>query len=127
MIKGKNILLGVSGGIAAYKVLELCSRLKKEGANLKIIMTKAEVITKVAETTGITKKDTGAMVDAFLQVITNELASGGKVAFTGFGSFSVVERAARECRNPQTGETMMTEARLAPKFKAGKALKDAVK
>lgn len=67
------------------------------------------------------------MVDAFLQVITNELASGGKVAFTGFGSFSVVERAARECRNPQTGETMMTEARLAPKFKAGKALKDAVK
>ena len=66
-------------------------------------MTKAEVITKVAETTGITKKDTGAMVDAFLQVITNELASGGKVAFTGFGSFSVVERAARECRNPQTG------------------------
>ena len=90
-------------------------------------MTKAEVITKVAETTGITKKDAGAMVDAFLQVITNELASGGKVAFTGFGSFSVVERAARECRNPQTGETMMTEARLAPKFKAGKALKDAVK
>ena len=90
-------------------------------------MTKAEVITKVAETTGITKKDTGAMVDAFLQVITNELASGGKVAFSGFGSFSVVERAARECRNPQTGETMMTEARLAPKFKAGKALKDAVK
>ena len=90
-------------------------------------MTKAEVITKVAETTGITKKDTRAMVDAFLQVITNELASGGKVAFTGFGSFSVVERAARECRNPQTGETMMTEARLAPKFKAGKALKDAVK
>ena len=88
-------------------------------------MTKAEVITKVAETTGITKKDTGAMVDAFLQVITNELASGGKVAFTG--SFSVVERAARECRNPQTGETMMTEAHLAPKFKAGKALKDAVK
>ena len=88
-------------------------------------MTKAEVITKVAETTGITKKDTGAMVDAFLQVITNELASGGKVAFTGFGSFSVVERAARECRNPQTGETMMTEAHLAPKFKAGKALKDA--
>lgn len=90
-------------------------------------MTKAEVITKVAKTTGITKKDTGAMVDAFLQTITNELASGGKVAFSGFGSFSVVERAARECRNPQTGETMMTEARLAPKFKAGKALKDAVK
>ena len=90
-------------------------------------MTKAEVITKVAEATGITKKDTGAMVDAFLQVITNELASGGKVAFTGFGSFSVVERAARECRNPQTGETMRTEAHLAPKFKAGKALKDAVK
>ena len=84
-------------------------------------MTKAEVITKVAETTGITKKDTGAMV------ITDELKEGGKVAFTGFGSFSVVERAARECRNPQTGETMMVEAYTAPKFKAGKALKDAVK
>ncbi len=90
-------------------------------------MTKAEVITKVAETTGITKKDTGAMVDALLQVITDELRAGGKVAFTGFGSFSVVERAAREGRNPQTGESMMIEATKAPKFKAGKALKDAVK
>lgn len=90
-------------------------------------MTKAEVITKVAETTGITKKDTGAMVDALLQVITDELRAGGKVAFTGFGSFSVVERAAREGRNPQTGESMMIEATKAPKFKSGKALKDAVK
>ena len=90
-------------------------------------MTKAEVIAKVAETTGITKKDTGVMVDAFLQTITEELAAGGKVSFTGFGSFTTVERAARECRNPQTGETMMTEAHIAPKFKAGKALKEAVK
>lgn len=90
-------------------------------------MTKAEVITKVAEATGITKKDTSATVDALLQVITDELVAGGKVAFTGFGSFSVVEKAARECRNPQTGETMISEAHTAPKFKAGKALKDAVK
>lgn len=90
-------------------------------------MTKAELITKVAEKTGITKKDTVVMVDAVLDTITDELAAGGKVTFTGFGSFTAVERAARECRNPQTGETMMTEAHTVPKFKAGKALRDAVR
>ncbi len=89
-------------------------------------MTKAEFVGKVAEKTGFTKADAEKAVNAFLETVTDTLKSGDKVAFTGFGSFEVVERAAREARNPQTGETIQVKATKAPKFKAGKGLKDAV-
>ena len=71
-------------------------------------------------------KDAEKAVSALISVITNELVDGGKVQLIGFGTFEVAERAAREGRNPQTGETVSIAASKAPKFKAGKALKDAV-
>jgi DNA-binding protein HU-beta len=89
-------------------------------------MTKAEFAGKIAEKTGFTKADSEKAVNAFLETVTESLKSGDKVAFTGFGSFEVTERAAREARNPQTGATIQIKATKAPKFKAGKGLKDAV-
>jgi len=89
-------------------------------------MIKAEFIAKIAEKTGSTKADAEKSVNAFLETITEALKAGDKVAFTGFGSFEVTEREAREGRNPQTGATMQIKASKAPKFKAGKSLKDAV-
>lgn len=89
-------------------------------------MTKAEFVTKMVEKTGLSKIDAEKAVNAFLESITESLKSGEKVSFTGFGSFEVAERAAREGRNPKTGETMQLKASKAPKFKAGKGLKDAV-
>jgi DNA-binding protein HU-beta len=89
-------------------------------------MTKAEFVGKIAEATGFTKVDADKAVNAFLETVTEALKSGEKVTFTGFGSFEVAEREAREGRNPQTGETMQIKASKAPKFKAGKTLKDAV-
>jgi DNA-binding protein HU-beta len=89
-------------------------------------MTKAEFVAKIAEKTGSTKVDADKAVQAFLETVTDALKAGDKVAFAGFGSFEVTERAAREGRNPQTGETMQIKASKAPKFKAGKTLKDAV-
>jgi DNA-binding protein HU-beta len=89
-------------------------------------MNKTELAAAVAEKTGLAKKDAAAAVQAFTDVISEELKKGEKVQIVGFGTFEVSERAAREGRNPQTGETMKIEASKAPKFKAGKALKDAV-
>lgn len=89
-------------------------------------MNKPELISAIAEKSGFTKKDVTTCVDAILSTITNALAKGEEVSITGFGKFSVAERAAREGRNPQTGETLKIAACKAPKFKAGKALKDAV-
>ena len=89
-------------------------------------MNRAELIAAVAESANMTKKDTEAVLKAFTDVVTEELKNGGKVQLVGFGTFEVGERAAREGRNPKTGETMTIEASKAPKFKAGKALKDAV-
>jgi DNA-binding protein HU-beta len=89
-------------------------------------MTKTEFVGKLAEKTGFTKTDAEKAVNAFLETITETLKSGDKVTFTGFGSFEVTEREAREGRNPQTGATMQIKASKAPKFKAGKSLKDAV-
>ena len=90
-------------------------------------MNKNELISKVAEKSGFTKKDTGVVIDALVTAITDAVASGDKVQLVGFGTFEAVERAARTGRNPQTGETMTIAASKAPKFKAGKAFKDAVK
>ncbi|MBQ7943465.1 MAG: HU family DNA-binding protein [Lachnospiraceae bacterium] len=89
-------------------------------------MNKTELIDALAAKTGLTKKDSEATLNAFVQTVTEQLAKGDKVSLVGFGTFEVSERAAREGRNPQTGETMKIAASKAPKFKAGKALKDIV-
>jgi len=87
-------------------------------------MNKTELIAAVAEQAGISKKDAEKALKAFTDVVAEELKNDGKVQLVGFGTFEVSERAAREGRNPQSGETMMIAASKAPRFKAGKALKD---
>ena len=90
-------------------------------------MNKTELVAAVAEQADISKKDAEKALKAFVDVVTEEMKKGEKVQLVGFGTFEVSERAAREGRNPQTGKTMKIEACKAPKFKAGKALKDAGK
>lgn len=89
-------------------------------------MNKTELVAAMAEQTNLSKKDVEAVLKSFADVVSEELKNGGKVQLVGFGTFEVSERAAREGRNPQTGETMTIAASKAPKFKAGKALKDMV-
>lgn len=89
-------------------------------------MNKTELIAAVAEQAEISKKDSEKALKAFVDVVTEQLKAGEKVQLVGFGTFEVSERAAREGRNPQTGKTMKIAACKAPKFKAGKALKDAI-
>ena len=89
-------------------------------------MTKKDFVAAVAEKTGLSKKDAEAALNATLSVIETELAAGGEVQFTGFGTFNVKTRAARQGKNPQTGEAIEIPAGNVPSFKAGKALKDAV-
>ena len=89
-------------------------------------MNKTELIAAVAEQAELSKKDAEKALKAFTDVIAAELVKGEKVQLVGFGTFEVSEREAREGRNPQTGKTMKIEACKAPKFKAGKALKDAI-
>lgn len=89
-------------------------------------MNKTELIAAVAEKAEISKKDSEKALKAFVDVVTEQLKAGDKVQVVGFGTFEVSERAAREGRNPQTGKTMKIAACKAPKFKAGKALKDAI-
>ena len=89
-------------------------------------MNKTELVAAMAEQADMTKKDAEKALTAFTEVVSQELAKGGKVQLVGFGTFEVAERAAREGRNPQTGATMKIAAAKAPKFKAGKALKDEV-
>ena len=89
-------------------------------------MTKTDLITQVAEKTSLTKKDSAAAIDAVFAAITAALAQGDGLSLIGFGSFAVSERAAKEGRNPKTGEKMTIAAGKSVKFKPGKALKDAV-
>ena len=89
-------------------------------------MNKTELVAAISEKTELTKKDSEKALKALIDVVAEELKKGEKVQLVGFGTFEVSERAAREGRNPQTGETMKIEASKAPKFKAGKAFKDAV-
>ncbi|MCQ2491517.1 MAG: HU family DNA-binding protein [Lachnospiraceae bacterium] len=89
-------------------------------------MNKTELVAAIAERTQISKKDAEKAVKAFTEVIAEELTKGEKIQLVGFGTFEVSDRAAREGRNPRTGETMTIAASKTPKFKAGKALKDAV-
>ena len=90
-------------------------------------MSKQDFVDKVASSTGLSKKDAGAAVDAVLSTIESELRGGGEVAFTGFGKFHVAQRGAREGRNPRTGATMHIAATRVPRFTAGSGLKKAVK
>ncbi len=89
-------------------------------------MNKTELINAVAETSGLTKKDSEVALNAILDTIQNAMKSGDKVQLVGFGSFEVKERAARTGKNPATGATIEISASKAPAFKAGKALKDAI-
>ena len=87
---------------------------------------KTELIAAIAEKAEISKKDSEKALKAFVDVVTEQLKNDDKVQLVGFGTFEVSKRAAREGRNPQTGKTMKIAACKAPKFKAGKALKDAI-
>ncbi|HIS38217.1 MAG TPA: HU family DNA-binding protein [Candidatus Onthousia faecavium] len=89
-------------------------------------MKKVELVESVAEKAGLTKADATRAIDAFVETISETLAKGDKVPVAGFGTFGVSERAAREGRNPRTGEPVKIEARKVVSFKAGSALKDAV-
>lgn len=90
------------------------------------IMNKAELINAMAKATGFSKKDAEAALKAFTDTVTKELKKKGKVQLIGFGTFETSKRAARTGRNPQSGKAMKIPAATVPKFKAGKALKDAV-
>ena len=89
-------------------------------------MNKAELTDAVAARANISKSDAGDAVDAVFDSIASALANGESVSLIGFGTFSISNRAARTGRNPRTGETIQIAASRAAKFKAGKALKDAV-
>lgn len=90
-------------------------------------MNKIELVNAISIKEDCTKKDAAKYLDAVVETITETLAKGEKISLVGFGSFEVVERAARMGRNPQTGMNIEIPASKAVKFKAGKALKDAVK
>ena len=90
-------------------------------------MNKTELVAAIAAETGLTKTQAEAAVKAFTGAVTSELSKkDGKVQLVGFGTFETVKRAARTGKNPQTGASIKIPASTAPKFKAGKALKDAV-
>lgn len=89
-------------------------------------MNKTELIAAVAEKAELSKKDAEKAIKAFTDVVADELVKGEKIQLVGFGTFEVSERAAREGRNPKSGEKMTIAASKTPKFKAGKALKDQV-
>ncbi len=89
-------------------------------------MNKTELVEAMAKASGLSKKDAEKALKAFTDTVGKTLKKGGKVQLVGFGTFEVTKRAAREGRNPQTGAKMKIAASKAPKFKAGKALKDLV-
>ena len=89
-------------------------------------MNKTELVAAMADKTGLSKKEAEASLKAFTEVVAEELKKGEKIQLVGFGTFEVSERAARTGRNPQTGAEMKISASKAPKFKAGKALKDSL-
>lgn len=89
-------------------------------------MNKTELVAAMAEKAELSKKDTEKALKAFTEVVTAELKKGDKIQLVGFGTFEVADRAARTGKNPQTGKEIKIPASKAPKFKAGKALKEAV-
>ena len=90
-------------------------------------MTKQEFTNQVAQKSGLSTRDAGKAVDAFLETIEKTLKSGDSISFTGFGKFSTSQRAARQGVNPRTGERVQIAASTVPKFSAGSALKNALK
>ncbi len=89
-------------------------------------MNKTELVAAIAEKTELSKKDAEKALKAFTDVVAEELKKGEKIQLVGFGTFEVAERPARTGRNPMTGKTIEIAASKAPKFKAGKALKDSL-
>lgn len=89
-------------------------------------MNKQDLVSQVADSSGLSKSDASKAVESVFDTITSTLKSGGDVRLVGFGTFSVSQRKASTGRNPRTGEPMTIPASTQPKFKAGKALKDAV-
>ncbi len=89
-------------------------------------MNKTELVAAIAEKTELSKKDAEKALKAFTDVVADELTKGEKIQLVGFGTFEVVDRPAREGRTPKTGKAMKIPASKAPKFKAGKALKEVV-
>ena len=90
-------------------------------------MNKSQLIDSISIKTEISKKDVEKVINVFTNIVADTLVDGDRVSITGFGTFEVVERAARTGRNPQTGESIQIQASKSPKFKTGKALKDAIK
>lgn len=90
-------------------------------------MNKTEMIAAIAEKSGLSKADAARALDATVETVTQAMAAGDTVSLIGFGTFKVSERAARQGRNPKTGDTITIAAAKLPKFTPGKALKDAVK
>jgi DNA-binding protein HU-beta len=93
----------------------------------EVAVIKSEFVDRVASRTGLSKKDAGAAVDAFIEVVRDALTSGEEIQFTGFGKFYVQERGARSGINPQTKSKIDIPASKVPKFSAGSALKNSVK
>jgi DNA-binding protein HU-beta len=89
-------------------------------------MTKKELVVKMAEKVGTTKKEATAILEAVIECITEGLTESGEVKLVGFGKFVTVDKPERECRNPQTGETITVSAKTVPKFKSSKVLKDLI-
>ncbi|MGF7396246.1 HU family DNA-binding protein (plasmid) [Thermoanaerobacterium thermosaccharolyticum] len=89
-------------------------------------MNKTELVSKIAEKSGLTKKDSEKALDAFVESVMETLQKGDKVQLVGFGTFEIRDRAERKGRNPQTGEEITIPATKAPTFKAGAELKKAV-
>jgi DNA-binding protein HU-beta len=89
-------------------------------------MNKAELIDAIADSANLTKADAGRALDGFIDAVSNALKKGDTVSLVGFGSFGVKERAERQGRNPQTGNTITIKAAKIPAFKAGKSLRDSV-
>ena len=89
-------------------------------------MNKMELVSAIAEKSDLSKRDAEAALNAFTDIVADELKKGEKIQLVGFGTFEVSERAERTGRNPQTGEEMVIPASKIPKFKAGKALKDMI-
>ncbi len=90
-------------------------------------MNKADLVEKIADQTGLTKKTSREAVDAIISAITDSLSREEKVTLVGFGTFQVMERKARKGRNPQTRETINIPAKNVPKFRPGKGLREAVR
>jgi DNA-binding protein HU-beta len=90
-------------------------------------MTKAELVNRMAKDAKIAKRAAEAALDSFTTCVRDSLKRGKRLSLVGFGTFSVSRRAARNGRNPQTGETIKIKAAKVPKFKAGKGLKDAIR